>query len=201
MANDQRAKTGCRPIVQPYGAMRVQALKITTGAAIYLYTPLTLDNGGQVAVATSAANVVMCGVAIGFLDANKSGLPGGLTSLSAASYFPATGYNGYALVTTDPNQLYLMEEGTGGTALTQSAIGNTVTFEEVSLGSTTTGISDIVIQQSSLETSTQGTFRLMAYAEDMNSDGSVNAAGNGAKWIVRINKHQFGDGLGSGVPI
>ena len=201
MANDQRVLTGCRPIMQPYGNIRVNAYQVTTGAIIYLNTPLTLDANGRVAVMTSAANVVFLGVAVGFLDKNKASLPSDITTLSAAPYFPAAGEgNSYVLVTDDPNQLYIMEEGTGGTDFTQLDIGQTVTFEEVSKGSTTTGLSSIVIEQSILASSTQGTFQLVAIADRVNSDGTPNTAGDGCKWIVRPTRHQLGN-MAVSVPV
>lgn len=201
MANDQRRLTGCRPIIQPFGALRTQMFKVTTGSAIYLYQPLTLDSNGQVAVMTSAANQVFCGVPIGFLDTNRASIPSGVTTTTSAPNFPATGTDGYALVTVDPNQLYFMEEGTGGTALAATDIGTSVTFEEVSLGNTTTGISNIVIQQSALGTSTQGCFQLLEVMDSVNSDGTANAAGSGCKWVVKPVRHQFSYGLGSGALI
>lgn len=173
------------------GMVKLSYYKANTTTAIYLHDPVVLEAAGIVAIAQCGSANAIIGSAEMFLDANL-GAPADVTK----PYLPAN-TDGYVGVADDPNQRFLIEEDTGGTALTQAAIGSCADFTYIaSTGDTTTGLSTVVLDRSGLD-ATSGQFQLLGilYADD-------NAFGNYCKWIVRINKHQLGtlvSGIQAGV--
>ena len=88
-------------------------------------------------------------------------------------------------VATDPSLLFEIQEVSGGTALTTAAIGLNCDFV-VAAGSTVTGLSGV-----ELNNATEATTNTL----DLKLLGIVNRAdveaGEHAKWLVKINRHQF----------
>lgn len=199
MANDASSSLGLRPFNQPYGNRRIGVYKANTAQAIYLYQPVALNNSGQVAVAALADLTEILGTAVGFLDSNKAAIPSDNLTTSAAPNLAAS-KDGYVLVTDDPQQLYILEEDTGGSALTASNVGNTGDFVYLATtGNTTTGIANVVLDRSTVAAGTGGIFQLLAVADNVNSDGSMNAVGDNGKWIVKIFHHQLVGKVGTPV--
>jgi hypothetical protein len=190
MANDQSSHLGLRPLDQPYGNRKVQYYRADTATAIYLYQPLTLTAQGTVAIASVLTPAPVIGVAVGFLDTNKASLPAAITALSSGSYLPAN-TDAFVKVVDDPNQLFIIEEGTSGTAIGRMDIGNGVVLTYLATtGDTTTGIANMVISQSSLTSTTSCTYQIVAVADLINSDGTSTTTGNFCKWILRTFQHQ-----------
>ena len=199
MSNDASSSLGLRPVNQPYGSRRIGVYVANTAQAIYLYQPVALNNSGQVEVAALADLTQILGTVVGFLDTDKAALPSSMLTTSAAPYLQAS-KDAYLLVTDDPNQQYILEEDTGGSALTISNVGNTGNFVYLATtGSTTTGVSTTVLDRSSVSAGTGGIFQLLAVADNVNSDGSKNAVGNNGKWIVQIYHHQLNGKVGTPV--
>ena len=193
MTNDASSKLGMRPVTQPYGNMRIGYYKADTAQALYRYQPVALSATGTVKVAGLADNTPVLGVIVGFLDSNKEALPDSMQDLTAGAYLPAL-KAGYVAVTDDPNQLYLLEEDTGGSALTLDAIGNTAVWTYLATtGNTTTGVANVVLDRSTIAADTGGSLQLVALGGETNSDGTHNAVGNNGKWVCRISNHQFGN--------
>jgi hypothetical protein len=190
MANDSRPQ-GLVPIVEPYGSSRIGIYTVETGQNLFRGMVVALNNSGRVDICSAAVNTPALGVIVGFLDTSRAGLPTGLTSLSQGAYLPS-GNNALALVTDDPDQLYLVEEDTGGSALTSSAIGNGIPFTYLATsGNTTTGYANLVLNRGSVGTGTDGLLQLVDIEDIKNFDGTDNSPGNYCKWIVRIRNHQF----------
>ena len=194
-------KKGLRPINQPYGNIRCNYYQATTGAAFYMYQPVDLDANGRVttAIAGSVGNFSLVGSIIGMADDSF-----GPINNSFSGYLPAnpamTGSGGFVnlLVADDPGQYFVIEEDTGGTALTaQSAhAGCTFTYLATS-GSTVSGIANVVLDRSEIATTSDLTLRIIKKL-----DKPDNAYGDYCKWIVSINRHRLtNQGIASGTLI
>lgn len=193
MANDQGAHYGAFPIYSPQSPPVVLFYKANTAVNIFRGQYVQINNSGQCAIIAPGDNVAAAGVAWEFLDTNLAGLPSAMTILpNTAGPFLPSGNDANVGVIIDPQQLYLMEEITGGTAITANSVGKLVNFTYIATtGSTVTGFANTVIQNSSLGTGTGPLLQLMNLYNIINQDGTVNAAGNACKWVVRIANHQF----------
>ena len=199
MANDQGINYGAFPITEPGMPPKLMYLRANTAQAIYRGQFVAMNNSGQVAIIAPGDNVASCGVAWQFLDANDAGLPSGMTSLTQGAFLPASTDAVVGFI-YDPQQRYIMEEITGGTAITALSVGLLANFTYTSnTGNTTTGFAASVIQNSSVAAGTGPLLQLLQFQDIINRDGTANAAGASAKWIVRIANHQF-NGTKLGVP-
>lgn len=191
MANDTNVR-GLYPISGPTGNIKIGYYKANTALAIYRGHPVALNNSGQVAVVVTNSTVSVLGAAVGFLDTNLAGLPSGITGLDKAAYLPA-GVDAYVAVTDDPQQLYLVEEDTAGSALTAAKIGQCVGITyQTNSGNATTGYSGMVIDRALVTSGTDGILQLVGVYPKINQDGTANAAGDSCQWVVRIAYHQLG---------
>ena len=182
-------KKGLRPINQPYGNIRCNYYQATTGVAFYMYQPVDLDANGRVttAVAGSAGHYLL-GSIIGMADDSF-----GPINNSYSGYLPAnpavTGSGGFVnlLIADDPGQYFIIEEDTGGSALDAQAIGAGAvhTFLATS-GSTISGIANVVLDRSTIATTSDLTLRLIKKLDRFD-----NAYGDYCKWIVSINRHRL----------
>ena len=192
MANTQGINYGARPLTAPGMPPKLLWLRANTAQAIYRGQFVAINNSGQVAIIGTAAGVSAIGVAWEFLDSTGAGLPSGMTSLSQGAFLPAStdAVVGY---TYDPQQLYVMEENTGGTAISALSVGLCAGFSYIaSTGNTQTGLANTVITNASVLGDTTNLLQLMAFQNITNQDGTANSSGASAKWIVRIARHQFG---------
>ncbi len=187
MANTSRIQ-GIRPIDQPYGSVRVNYYKAQTGQAMYKNMPLVQNNSGYVAEATPGVLNDLCGVAVGYLD-------GEWGPIDNAQGYVATNpsnvdTNGLinVLVADDPSQYFLIEEDTGGSALTVSAINNACSWiYTATTANTSSGYSNAVLDRSTVGTGTDLNLKLIKLW-----DKPDNAYGDWAKWVVKIIRHQNG---------
>src|SRR3990167_2190695 len=102
----------------------------------------------------------------------------------------------YAQVIIDPNQLYVMEEITGGTAIVASSIGLGVDFTYIATtGNTQTGIANSVLRNVALTNGTSNMLQIVGLLDITNQDGTANASGASAKWVVKIQRHQFANNV------
>jgi len=191
MANTQGINYGARPITEPGMPPKLMYLRANTAQAIYRGQFVAINNSGQVAIIAPGDNLASIGIAWQFLDSTASGLPSGMTSLSQGAFLPAS-TDAVVAFTYDPQQLYIMEEITGGTAITALSVGLLANFTYTSnTGNTVTGWAASVIQNSSVAAGTGPLLQLLGFQDIINQDGTANASGAAAKWIVRIANHQF----------
>jgi len=188
MANTSKIM-GCRPLGP---VIRANVYKHVTGVAIYRYQLSTLHGSGyaDTATYTGSAGQALLGSVIGFQEGDWS--PANSTY---SGYLPANpasvDANGYVnvLIADSPEQLFLMEEDTGGTALTQSAVGlGCVPTLIGTTGSTISGVSHAVLDRSLSGTAPCTNLNLQLIKL---WDKPDNAYGNFAKWVVRIADHQY----------
>lgn len=193
MANDQGIRYGAFPIFNPQSPPVIMYYKLETGATLDVFKGqfVAINSRGNAQVIAPGDNLSSCGVILSVLDSSLAGLPSGMTSLSQGAYIPRN-TDARVGVIVDPNQFYLMEEITGGTAISANSIGYLVNFTyNATTGNTNTGWANTVIQNSSVATGTGPLLQLMGFKDIINQDGTQNASGVSAKWVVRIANHQF----------
>jgi hypothetical protein len=193
MANDDivAARGGLLPVGFPFGNYKKNLYRLTTSAtaAVFIGQPMDLDSNGRVVPAGTGDNPIL-GPALGFLDTNKAGLPSAMTSLSQGGYLPSN-TDAYVIVCDDPNQEYMLQEDTGGSALVEGNIGNNGSFiYRTSSGNTTTGYSTAELDRSTVTTGTAGALRVVGLHDYVNSDGTNNGWGNYGKIRVKIAYHR-----------
>ena len=194
MANDQSSSLGLRPLNLQRGNVEVRYFTANTAQNLFRFQPVALNNSGQVEVADLADNTQIIGTIVGVLDTDKASLPTNLTDLTQGAFLDSSN-DAVVAVSTDPDQLYILEEDTGGSALTASNVGNTVNFTYLAdTGNTTTGISNVVMDRSTVAADTGGIFTIVQLRDNINTDGTVNAVGNFGHWVVKINHHQLRGG-------
>ena len=207
MANDNSPR-GLQPVNLGQGANAVGYYRVNTGATTDMYVgcPVTLLASGYVAVASPTLMVPILGIAVGFAGPLKRGLaiPQGAAFLDVSQLIPPspaseTG-DRYVLVAHDPQQLFLIQEDTGGTALALADVGawcdmiyRGATAISVT-GDTDSGWANIELDASSIVAGTGASMRVLALADTVNTDGTNNAVGDYAKWIVQVGHHQRAGG-------
>lgn len=167
---------------QPYNASVMQfATASGDSTAIFIGDPVKLAGTSQTVNGQVFANVTQAatsntvvGVVVGVLNDTRDSLT-----------YRAGSTVRILLVETNPNTLFEIQEVSGGTALTANDIGLNANFV-VGSGSTVTGYSGVELNN----VGEAGTNTL-----DCQIVGLVNRAdnevGEHAKWLVRLNNHQF----------
>ena len=196
MANTERSLLGLRPLGWPGSTIRINYYQANTAINLFLYQPVALNNSGQVQAQAVIGDMSgLIGTIVGFIDTNKAGLPTDLTDLNQASFL-ASGNNALVAVADDPQQLFTLEEDTGGGVVIGSlnSVGQTVHYTFLATtGSTVSGISQAVLDASTVANDTGGVLTLVKAYDIINEDGTTNSLTNNfAKWVVRINSHQNG---------
>lgn len=195
MANDQGKSYGAFPILNPQSPPVTMPYRVETSATLQYFRGqfVAVNSNGRIepVAAGVTGGQVALGVVWNFLDLNQAGIPSGMTLLSQGGFLPAA-TDAFAEVIVDPHQLYLMEEITGGTAISVNSIGLGVDFTYIATtGNTTTGFATSALQNVGLTVNTQNLLQLMNVYNIINNDGTVNAPGASCKWIVRIQRHSF----------
>lgn len=166
----------------PYnGAADVFSTASGDATAIYVGDPVKLSgtsstiNGVVYAdVDQAATGDVIVGVVVGVLP-----------DVATDAIYRAASTTRRLLVATSPDILFEIQEVSGGTALTAAAIGLNADFV-VGSGSTVTGKSGVELNNAT--EATTNTLDLQIVGLQARVD---NEAGEHAKWLVRINRHQF----------
>jgi len=153
-------------------------VKLTGGAAEAGEFIYGLDVEGVPEITQAAAGDKAVGVVVGF-SPNQDSL---MTKHRAASTARL------AYVSDDPNTVYEIQEVSGGTALTSAAVGLNANVI-VGSGNATTGLSAMELDNTT-EASTAG-LNLQILGLVKRPD---NAYGEHAKWLVKINDHEFNVG-------
>lgn len=175
-----------------------------TGDDIFLGAPVAISAAGLCvpSAATSAGAVASIGVAVGFIDGNKAGLAADAPFLDVSTL--GSNPQPYVAVADDPVQEFIVQEDTGGTALTQADVGllGMLVFSadgaSATSGNTTTGWSLLEFDRSTAVTTNSAQFQVLSLLDGVNEDGTLASFGNYAKLVVRIVHHQKNIGI---VPI
>lgn len=177
---------GLRPVStvsgQPYtGAARIYATAAGDATAIYVGDPVKLSGTSQTIngrvyadVDQAATGDVIAGVVIGVVPDTRDSL-----------VYRAASTQRLVLVADDPNLLFEIQEVSGGTALTANDIGLNADFV-VGSGSTVTGKSGVELNN--VGEATTNTLDLKIVGLVSREDNEI---GEHAKFLVRINRHQY----------
>lgn len=160
------------------GTIRTRAVDSSNSTAIFPGDFVILEDDGNVAPYTGTGGGNLLGVCVG-VKVNRS-----VAATEHPGYLPAS-TAGSILVAEGPNLLFEIQEDDDGTALTTAAIGSNADVLATA-GSTTTGRSAHELDRSKITDGSPGTAQLRIIAL---ADREDNAAGDYAKWIVRINEH------------
>lgn len=168
----------------PYnGAVNVYHIPATdTNAAAYIGALVKLTGGADAnGVATVTANVATGNPVVGVVV-------GVVPDTASSTIYRANSTARYVFVADDPNLLFEVQEDSDGGALAATAAGATCCLTGFTSGSTTTGLSSIELDSSTLsETSdTDDDVRIIGLVRRAD-----NAIGANAKWLVRLNVHQY----------
>ncbi len=171
----------------PYsGNVRMFFVPSTYATAFYVGDPVTLggtegslnaDDLPMPTVIKGAKDGVWCGVCVGIVP-----LPDSLSTM----YHPASTAQ-YILVDTDPSTIFLIQGDTDTYAAADIGLNMSIT---VSSGSTTTGTSNAVADQSTAATTATLDFQLLGTAPFVDND----LTGGYPLLLVKLNNHQYVDG-------
>ena len=158
--------------------------------------PVALASSGDtlgipgVTLATAGTGNTLIGAIVGISNAAPSTYGGALSGSSTqfgAVIIPATKTaNYYVLVCDDPSVLFEVQEGGTGTALATTDVGNNINLKS---GTNNGYVSGWVIDNNSKGTGNTIQCQLMRLIQRAD-----NTFGASAKWLVRINNHQFSGG-------
>jgi hypothetical protein len=182
---------GLRPVRYqsgaPYnGAVNAYSTLASDGTAIYIGDPVIISGSSSVIdgvyyqdVDQAATGDVIVGVVVGVDPVLGAGAGGRDSTRHRAASTQRVVY-----VADDPNLLFEIQEVSGGTALTEAAIGLNANFV-VAAGSATTAQSGVELNNATEATTNTLDLQIVGFA---NRPG--NEVGEHAKWLVRINRHQ-----------
>lgn len=177
---------GLRPVRdvsgRPYtGAANVFTTASGDGTAIYVGDPVKLSGTSQLVNGSTYADVdqaatgdVIVGVVVGVLPETTDSL-----------IYRAASTVRRLLVADDPNLLFEIQEVSGGTALTANDIALNANFV-VAAGSATTGQSGVELNNATEADTNTLDVKIIGLA-----NREDNVVGEHAKWLVRINRHQY----------
>jgi len=185
MANPDRP-SGLSPVRYlsgaPYnGAVNFYATATGDGVAIFNGDPVKLSGtsqtiNGQVYpdVDQAATGDVIVGVVVGVVPVTADSL-----------IYRAGSTQRLLMVADDPNLVFEIQEVSGGTPLTANDIGLNADFV-VGSGSTVTGLSGVELSNSTEDTTNTLDLKITGFVNRVD-----NTIGENAKWLVRINRHQY----------
>lgn len=169
------------------GAARAYATAAGDATAIFLGDPVKISGTSQTIngrvyldVDQAATGDVVVGVVVGVDPVVGAGAGGRDSTIYRAASTVRIVY-----VCDDPNALFEIQEVSGGTALTANDAGLNADFV-VGSGSTTTGLSGVELNNVGEAVTNTLDLKIVGLAarED-------NEIGEHAKWLVRINRHQY----------
>lgn len=185
MANPDRP-SGLSPVRYlsgaPYnGAVNYYATASGDGTAIFLGDPVKLSGtsqtiNGQVLpdVDQAATGDVIVGVVVGVLPVTAE-----------STIYRVGSTTRILMVADDPNLVFEIQEVSGGTPLTANDIGLNADFV-VGSGSTVTGMSGVELNNVGEADTNTLDLKITGFVNRVD-----NAIGENAKWLVRINRHQY----------
>lgn len=185
MAN-QDTPFGLRPIRYLSGAPYNAAVNHYSTAAgdstaIFIGDPVTLSGtsqtiNGQVYldVDQAATGNIIVGVVVGVLPVTRD-----------STLYRAASTQRILLVADDPNLLFEIQEVSGGTALTANDAGLNADFV-VGSGSTANGMSGVELNNATEAATATLDLLIVGFSNRVD-----NEIGEHAKWLVRINRHQY----------
>jgi hypothetical protein len=175
------------------GKANMYCIPSTDGSIFAIGDPVTLagsaDSNGvpTIALATAGAGNLVLGAVIGMAGTVYGASGGDPTSLSTL-LVPATKTKAYyVLIADSPDIIYEIQEGTDGAALAATSVG--LNFDLKS-GTNNGYVSGWVLDNDTGATGVTLQLKSLRLAQRRD-----NAFGTSAKWLVKINHHQFRPGV------
>lgn len=170
------------------GRVRQYSVPAGDGNAIYVGDAVKIAGtsqfiNGQIFadVAIAASGDVFVGVVVGSLAETRE-----------STFYRAASTQRILLVNDDPNALFEVQQGTGGTALTANDVGLNVDLSVVA-GSTVTSMSGSVINNATEATTNTLDLKIIGMVNRVDNDPGT-AVGTGAaasRFLVRLNRHLY----------
>ena len=165
-----------------YSVPASDATAIFIGDPVRLVGTSQLINGQIFAdVAQAATGNTIVGVVVGVLADNRDSL-----------VYRAASTQRILIVCDDPNAVYEIQQGTGGTALTANDIGLNANFA-VGTGNTVTGQSAVTLNNATGATTNTLDLKIVGMPNRIDNDfgASVSSGMDSSRFYVRINRHQY----------
>lgn len=137
-------------------------------------TSQTINGSVYADVDQAATGDIFTGVVVGVLQVTAD-----------STIYRAASTQRLLLVCDDPNAQFMIQEVSGGTPLTANDIGLNANVV-VGSGSTFTGQSGMELNNATEDTTNTLDLKIVGLV-----NAADNAIGANAKWIVRINRHQY----------
>lgn len=187
------APIGLRPVGTvsgaPYtGAARIYSVAAGDASAIFIGDAVKIAGTTQIVngspysdVVIAATGDVLVGVVIGVLPATRDSLT-----------YRAASTQRLLLVADDPNLLFEISQGSGGTPLTANDVGLNANLSVVA-GSTVTGYSASVIDNATEATTNTLDLKIVSIVDRADNDigSAVGTGAASSHFLVRINRHLF----------
>lgn len=174
------AAFGLRPAFHPSGVVRPVAMTIESGynANILQFQPVLISSTGNIQAAGASTPFVGSFMGVEFTDTD------GRRRVSNKWTAGTSATDIIAYVTTDPAIVYEIQSDA---TLSIADIGSQMDFDSVTAGSTTTGLSEAMLDVASKTTSGNALCRVVNLQPDVN-----NAWGDAFVVVqVQISEHQF----------
>jgi hypothetical protein len=195
---------GLKPLFMAEAQATALLMPITNnyGTALYINDPVMQVTAGTIERSTETGALLTIGSILGIY---RQGTPKSLAMerLLPVQYLPATvgaTYNYFALITTNPNLFFTMQEDGVTTPLSAAMAASNCDFIYTHAGNDTTGISGAEINSDTMAVTATLALRIIRpwleyYDLGGNSYNAVTATAGASwcKWIVRINNYQYGD--------
>jgi hypothetical protein len=177
---------GLRPVGNMDGApftggLRHYSMAAGDAVAAFIGDPVKLTGAAQTIdgevysdVAQAATGDVVVGVIVAVLPVTRE-----------STIYRAASTQRIVLVADAPDTLFEIQEVSGGTALAANDIGLNANFV-VGTGSTVTGLSGVELNNATEATTNTLDLKIVGLARRQD-----NAIGANAKYLVRINRHQY----------
>lgn len=192
MANTASA-FGLRPVSdlngRPYsGAFREYSVPAADGSAIYIGDLVKLNGTSQFINGSTYSDVIIAATGDTFVGV----VVGVFAESRDSTIYRAASTLRRVLVADDPNLLFEVAQGSGGTPLTANDVGLNADISVVA-GSTATGLSGSVINNVGEATTNTLDLKIIGMVNRADNDPG-SAVGTGAassRFLVRLNRHQF----------
>lgn len=169
--------------------------RVSTGEDIFLGQPVCMNADGFIHAASLTGVVQFIGVAVGFAGVLKRGLATVDPFLDVSDLTPPTPTSDtgdrWILVDDIPDDQFVIQGDTGGSALTVAAIGTYCDLlARTAAGNTDSGWAGLELDVSQIVTTTAATVRILGLYDRPNTDGTENSFGNFNKIVVDIAHRQ-----------
>lgn len=170
------------------GALRSYVHDSGDSTAIFIGDPVKLTGGSSTVNGATMPNVIQAATG----DVIVGVVVGVLPDVATSTIYCAASTTRVLLVDDDPNTLYEIQQGTGGTPLTANDIGLNANFA-VGSGSTYTGYSGVTLNNVGEATTNTLDLKIVGMVNRADNDpgSSVSSGSDASVFHVRINRHQY----------